>query len=189
MIRFPGNWNFRLFRSEFSCRAVFKKSLVTAVTAGYLHRSCRRRRRTPRLASCPSRTGPGLRDFLAPTTRRWGASGIFREQSWFHRPMTSWPMPEGASYVYKILSLHVHAGSKETVPHKMRITVSWPRRGCKGLHLQRGAFSSGGSRLYGDLGLPAPYGTMPSPVFEAPARLVGKYQPCKWIVDGGTPTR
>ncbi len=49
-----------------------KKKHVTAVAARSLHRSRSRRRRAPRLASCLSRAGPGSREFLAPTTRRWG---------------------------------------------------------------------------------------------------------------------
>ena len=31
----------------------------------------------PRLASCLSLAGPGSREFLAPTTRRWGGGGIW----------------------------------------------------------------------------------------------------------------
>jgi len=48
-----------------------KKAPMTAVDARSLHRSRRRRRRAPRLASCLSRTGLGSREFPAPTTRRW----------------------------------------------------------------------------------------------------------------------
>ena len=62
----------------------------------------RRRHCAPRLASYLSRAGPGSREFLAPTTRRWGgAYGNFREQSRFHRTKTSRPMPEGASYNFE----------------------------------------------------------------------------------------
>ena len=56
----------------------------------------------------------------------------------------------------------------------------WSRRGCRGLHLQCGAASNGDSRSYGDLGIPAPYGILPSPVFEASARFVGKYRTRRW---------
>jgi hypothetical protein len=49
-----------------------KKIHVTAAAARSLLRSRNRRRRAPRLASCLSRAGPGSREFLAPTTRRWG---------------------------------------------------------------------------------------------------------------------
>ncbi len=46
-------------------------TLMTAVAARSVLRSRRRRRRrAPRLASCLIRTGPGSREFLAPTTRR-----------------------------------------------------------------------------------------------------------------------
>ena len=53
----------------------------------------------PRLVSCLSRAGPGSGEFPAPTTRRWGASGIFRERPRFHRTKTSRPMPEGAQSI------------------------------------------------------------------------------------------
>ncbi len=69
------------------------------------------------------------------------------------------------------------------------ITLSWPRRVCKGLHYQRGAFSHGGRKSQCVRGLPAPSGIMPSPVFAAPARVFGKYQTMRWREDGGTPTR
>jgi hypothetical protein len=75
-----------------------KKTPMTAADVRSLHRSRRRRCRAPRLASCLSHTGPGSREFPAPTTRRWGegASGILREQSGFHRTKTSRPTLEGA---------------------------------------------------------------------------------------------
>ena len=41
----------------------------------------------------------------------------------------------------KTPTLNVQVGSKEALPHKKRTTVSWPRRGCRGLHRHRGAFS------------------------------------------------
>jgi len=60
------------------------------------------------------------------------------------------------------------------LPHKKRTTLSWPRRGRRGLRRQREAFSHGGSGPYGGPGLAAPYEILPSPGFEAPARFVGK---------------
>ena len=60
------------------------------------------------------------------------------------------------------------------LPHKKRTTLSWPRRGRRGLRRHREAFSHGGSRPYGGPGLAAPYEILPSPGFEAPARFVGK---------------
>ena len=39
----------------------------------------------------------------------------------------------------KTLTLNVHMGSKEALPHKGRTAVSWPRRGGRGLHLCGGA--------------------------------------------------
>jgi len=51
----------------------------------------------------------GLREFLAPTTRRWGASGISREQSRFHRTRTSRPMSASdiSTTMFSLLSLLV----------------------------------------------------------------------------------
>ena len=59
------------------------------------------------------------------------------------------------------------------LPRKKRTSVSWPRRGRRGLRLHRGASSHGGSRS-GGTGFPVPYERLPSPGFEAPARFVGK---------------
>jgi len=75
-----------------------KKTHVTAVAARSLYRSRRRCRRAPHLVSCPSRTKVGSREFPAPTTRRWGASSIFREQARLHRTRTSRPMPTGVIF-------------------------------------------------------------------------------------------
>ena len=72
------------------------KTHVTAVAARSFHRARRRRHRASRLASYSNCTGPETREFLAPATRRWGASCIFRKQSWFHRTRGSRPMPKGA---------------------------------------------------------------------------------------------
>ncbi len=67
--------------------------------------------------------------------------------------------------------------------------MSWPRRGCRGLHLQRGALWHGDSRSYGGLGIPEPYWILPLSVFEAPAKFVGKHRTWRWREDGGISTR
>ena len=62
--------------SEFWCPLGWAvlKTHVTADAARSLHRSRRHRRPALRLTSCLSRTGPGSREFLASTPRRWGVS-------------------------------------------------------------------------------------------------------------------
>jgi hypothetical protein len=42
--------------------------------------------------------------------------------------------------VLKTSTLNVQTRSREALPHTGRTAVSWPRRGCRGLHLHIGAF-------------------------------------------------
>jgi hypothetical protein len=55
------------------------------------------------------------------------------------------------------------------------------------MHLQRGAFSHGGNSSHGGPCLSAPAGILPSPGFENPAWIVGKYGVGRWREDGGHP--